>query len=57
MIQLLSKMFGKNKIDIIPIKKLEKDKNCWGGDGIVFYLKNGKGILRQKYGSNDAQGL
>lgn len=57
MIQLLNKMFGKNKIDIIPIKKLEKDKNCWGGDGIVFYLKNGKGMLRQKYGSNDTEGL
>ncbi|EPY2291167.1 hypothetical protein FDF49_02465 [Clostridium sporogenes] len=54
---MLSKLFGKNKIDIIPIKKLQKDKNCWGGEGIVFYLKNGKGILKQKYGSNDTQGL
>lgn len=54
---MLSKLFGNNQIDIIPIKKLEKDKNCWGGEGIVFYLKNGKGLLRQKYGSNDTQGL
>lgn len=54
---MLSKLFRKNKLDIIPIKKLEKDKNCWGGEGIVFYLKNGKGILRQKYGSNNTQGL
>ena len=54
---MLSKLFSKNQIDIIPIKRLEKDKNCWGGEGIVFYLKNGKGILKQKYGSNDTQGL
>lgn len=54
---MLSKLFSKNQIDIIPIKRLEKDKNCWGGEGIVFYLKNGKGILKQKYGSNDTHGL
>ncbi|HIG0356665.1 hypothetical protein FC976_18735 [Clostridium sporogenes] len=54
---MLSKLFSKNQIDIIPIKRLEKNKNCWGGEGIVFYLKNGKGILKQKYGSNDTHGL
>ncbi len=54
---VLKKLFGKKQIEIIPIKKLEKNKNSWGGDGIVFYLKNGKGILRQKYGSNETQGL
>lgn len=54
---MLNKMFGKNQINIVQIKKLEKDKNCWGGEGIIFYLKKGKGILKQKYGSNDAQCL
>ncbi|MBU5484326.1 hypothetical protein KQI86_08295 [Clostridium sp. MSJ-11] len=54
---MLSKLFGKNQTEIIPIRKIDKNKNCWDGEGIVFYLKNGKGRLRQKYGSNDTQGL
>lgn len=44
---MLRKLFEKESIEIIPIKTIEKEGSTWGGEGIIFYLKNGKGKLRQ----------
>jgi len=42
-------LFSKSKIEIIPVKNFD--------NGIVFYVKNGKGLLRIKYGSLGDKGL
>lgn len=49
-------LLKKSNTEIIIIKPPENHQMEWGGDGIVFYVKNGKGILSTKYGylENDA---
>lgn len=39
---MLRRIFAKNQIEIVQIKKVEKDKSCWGGEGIIFFLKMAK---------------
>jgi hypothetical protein len=31
--------------------------NGWGGNGIIFYVKNGIGLLEHGYGANEDEGL
>lgn len=49
-------LLKKSEPEIIIIKPPESHQNEWGGDGLVFYVKNGKGVLSSKYGylENDA---
>lgn len=49
-------LLKKSNTEIITIKPPENHQMEWGGNGIVFYVKNGKGILSTKYGylENDA---
>ena len=49
-------LIKKSDTEIITIKPPKNHQTEWGGDGIVFYVKNGKGILSSKYGylENDA---
>ena len=42
--------FNKSNIDIITIKTFNTHQPSWGGNGIVFYVKNGKDLLSAKYG-------
>lgn len=44
-------LFSNNKIDIIPLKYFDFN------NGMIFYVKNGKGLLRLKYGSLADQSL
>lgn len=54
---MLSKLFGINELKITPIKKVSKGRNCWGGDAVIFYVKNGRGLIKQKYGDDGNKGL
>ena len=44
-----SNLFAKSEIEIIPVKDFD--------NGLVFYVKNGRGLLRVKYGSLGDKGL
>jgi hypothetical protein len=54
---MFSKLLNKNETKIIPIKTINNSPSCWGGNGIVFYVQNGKGLIREKHGSYGEQGL
>ena len=45
----LSNLLTQSEIEIIPVKDFD--------NGLVFYVKNGKGLLRAKYGSAGGKGL
>ena len=45
----ITNLFSKSNIEIIPVKDFD--------NGLVFFVKNGKGLLRVKYGSLDDKGL
>lgn len=49
-------IFKKTKTDVITIKVYNEYLPNWGGNGLIFYVRNGKGILSNKYGylENDA---
>lgn len=49
--------FSKEKIEVIPVKKITERKIEWDGNGIIFYVRNGKGLLCHKYGNYDDKGL
>lgn len=53
---MLSNFFKKSNTEIIIVKKIDHHNSDWGGKGIIFYVKNGKGLLSMKYGylENDA---
>jgi hypothetical protein len=53
---MLRNLLKKSEPEIIVIKPQEAHQIEWGGDGLVFYVKNGKGVLSTKYGylENDA---
>lgn len=53
---MFRKFFNNNNTEIITIKSYSEYMPDWGGKGIVFYVKNGKGLLAYKYGylENDA---
>ena len=48
--------FKKSNAEITIVKKIDHHNSDWGGKGIIFYVKNGKGLLSMKYGylDNDA---
>lgn len=47
---MLSNIFEKFNTEIIIVKKIDLPNLSAGGEGIVFYVKNGKGLLSMKYG-------
>lgn len=53
---MLCNLLKKSDTEIITIKPIANHQVKWGGDGMVFYVKNGKGLLSVKYGylDNDA---
>lgn len=48
---MFRKLLNKSKIEIITIKTINTHQPSWGSNGVVFYVKNGKGLLSVKYGS------
>lgn len=42
--------FKKSDTEVITIKNIDNHNSDWGGNGVVFYVKNGKGLLAMKYG-------
>lgn len=53
---MLRNFLKKFNTEIITVKKINNHVSDWGGNGVVFYVKNGKGLLSMKYGylENDA---
>jgi len=53
---MFKNIFKKADVEIIKIKSYKESVPDWAGTGIVFYVKNGKGLLAHKYGylENDA---
>lgn len=49
-VAMFRNLLKKSEPEIIAIKPPESHQNEWGGDGLVFYVKNGKGLLSTKYG-------
>jgi hypothetical protein len=49
-VKMFRNFLKKSDTEIITIKPPETHQTEWGGDGIVFYVKNGKGLLSSKYG-------
>lgn len=49
-------LFKRSDMDLITIKSINNYQSDWGGNGVVFYIKNGKALLSNKYGylENDA---
>ena len=54
---MLRNLLKKFEPEIIVIKPPENHQNEWGGDGLVFYVKNGKGLLSTKYGYLENEAL
>jgi hypothetical protein len=53
---VFNQIFKKDEIEIIPVKSLEYQKE-WDGAGMIFYVKNGKGLLGHQYGHDDENGF
>ncbi len=53
---MFRKFFKSSSPELITIKTIEKYQPDWGGSGVVFYIRNGKALLSNKYGylENDA---
>lgn len=47
---MLSDFFRKSNTEITIEKTIDNHNSYWGGNGVVFYVKNGKGLLSMKYG-------
>ncbi len=50
-------IFKHENIEITQIKRIMDRPSSWGGDGIIFYVKNGKGLLTEKYGNYENHAL
>lgn len=50
-------LLKKAETEIIVIKPPESHPNEWGGVGLVFYVKNGRGLLSTKYGYLENEAL
>lgn len=48
---MFKSILRKEKIEIIPIKVIDDEPKEWNGNGIIFNVKNGKGLLYHAYGS------
>ena len=53
---MLFNFIKKSNAEITIVKEIDRHNSDWGGKGIIFYVKNGKGLLSMKYGylDNDA---
>lgn len=54
---MFRKILRRENIDIIKVKTVTARPSSWGGNGIIFYVKNGKGLLSMKYGHYDKEAL
>lgn len=54
---MFKKLFKKEELEIIPVKTVYEKPREWDGNGIIFYVKNGKGLLCHKYGNYDDKAL
>jgi hypothetical protein len=50
-------LIKKSEPELIVMKSPELHQNEWGGEGLVFYIKNGKGLLSTKYGYLENEAL
>jgi hypothetical protein len=56
-VAMFRNLIKKAETEIIVIKPPESHPNEWGGVGLVFYVKNGKGLLSTKYGYLENEAL
>lgn len=54
---MFKRFFSKEKIEVIPVKKIIERTKEGEGNGIIFYVKNGKGLLCHKYGNYEDKAL
>ena len=54
---MFKSILRREKIEVIPLKVIDHKPKEWNGNGIIFYVKNGKGLLYHSYGSYENQGL
>lgn len=54
---MFKSILRKEKIEVIPIKVIDDKPKEWNGNGIIFNVKNGKGLLYHAYGSYENKGL
>ncbi|WP_105177023.1 hypothetical protein [Clostridium cagae] len=54
---MFKNIFKSENIEIIYVKTIIDKPYSWGGKGIIFYVKNGKGLLTEKYGTYEKQSL
>lgn len=54
---MFKRLFKKEGLEIIHVKTVNEKPKEWGGNGIIFYIKNGKGLLCHKYGNYDDKAL
>lgn len=50
-------IFKRENIEITHVKTIMDKPSSWGGNGMIFYVKNGKGLLAKRYGNYEKQGL
>lgn len=48
---MFKSLLNKAKMEIIPVKTIAEKAESWGGNGIIFHIKNGKGLLKHGYGA------
>ncbi len=54
---MVHNFFKKLKTEIITVKTIDNHNSDWAGKGVVFYVKNGKGLLSMKYGYLENEAL
>ncbi|AIY80256.1 hypothetical protein U728_922 [Clostridium botulinum 202F] len=54
---MFKNIFKRESIEIIHVKTIINKPCSWGGNGIIFYVKNGKGLLAEKYGNYEKDAL
>lgn len=54
---MFKRLFRKEELEIILVKAVYEKPREWDGNGIIFYVKNGKGLLGHKYGNYDNKAL
>lgn len=54
---MFKSILRKENIEILPVKMINDKPKEWNGNGIIFYVKNGKGLLYHAYGSYEDKGL
>lgn len=54
---MFERLLNNARVEIIPLKTITERPETWGGNGIIFYVKNGKGLLKHGYGIYEDKGL